>query len=320
MRNANGQNGMSLIELMVAMTIGLVLTGATVAIYLENRQTSRTAETLARMQEDARYAMEVLGRDIKMAGYYGLVSESAWINGTTTSTAPLPAIGGDCLPGWYTDLAVPLWAINNTNPYPTCINNNNYVPNSDVLVVRRASTQLITNLASVTAGSLLLRNSPSAGQLYTNAANPPTNFSGTTQDQEIFARAYYLRPNYSGTDGIPTLAVENLEPGGGVPTVSANVIVPGVEQFQVQLGIDSNDDGSVDYYRDPEAVAAPNAIDVDTIVAVRIWLLMRAENAEVGVDDQNTYTLGSMSFTPLPDKKDYRRVLFSTTFKTRNSS
>lgn len=63
--------GLTLVELMVAMTIGLMLLSGISYLFLGARQTFRTTENLSRIQENARYALEVMARDIRMAGYVG---------------------------------------------------------------------------------------------------------------------------------------------------------------------------------------------------------------------------------------------------------
>lgn len=62
------QRGVSLIELLVAMTLGLVVLGAVINIFLANRESYRALEATARMQENARFAFEVLGRSLRAAG------------------------------------------------------------------------------------------------------------------------------------------------------------------------------------------------------------------------------------------------------------
>ncbi len=62
------QRGLTLIELMVALVLGLVVIGAVVNLFLTNRQTYRTTENLARMQENLRIAYELMARDVREAG------------------------------------------------------------------------------------------------------------------------------------------------------------------------------------------------------------------------------------------------------------
>lgn len=62
------QYGLSLIELMVAMVLGLVVVGGALSIFLSNRQTYRATENLGRIQENARVAFELMSRDLRQAG------------------------------------------------------------------------------------------------------------------------------------------------------------------------------------------------------------------------------------------------------------
>ena len=63
--------GLSLVELMVAITIGAILLGGAVTLFVNNRDTYNTTTELSRLQETARYALEMMVKDIRMAGYFG---------------------------------------------------------------------------------------------------------------------------------------------------------------------------------------------------------------------------------------------------------
>src|SRR3569832_1379828 len=65
----SSQAGFSLVELMLAVTIGFSVIGAVGYLYIGSRGAFRTADNMSRMQETARYAMDTLTRDIRMAGY-----------------------------------------------------------------------------------------------------------------------------------------------------------------------------------------------------------------------------------------------------------
>ncbi|MFM7330683.1 MAG: PilW family protein [Brachymonas sp.] len=63
------ERGMTLIELLIAMLIGLFLLGGVISIFVSNQQNYRTNENLSRVQESARFAIEQLGREIRDAGF-----------------------------------------------------------------------------------------------------------------------------------------------------------------------------------------------------------------------------------------------------------
>lgn len=64
----HAQQGRTLIELMIALAIGLFITGTAIGLVLSNRQTYNTTEGLSRIQEAARTGFELLARDIRDAG------------------------------------------------------------------------------------------------------------------------------------------------------------------------------------------------------------------------------------------------------------
>ena len=68
-RTKRKESGLTLIELMVAMTIGLFLVAVIGNLFVGAKQTYRTQDNLARLQENGRFALELLGRNIRDAGY-----------------------------------------------------------------------------------------------------------------------------------------------------------------------------------------------------------------------------------------------------------
>lgn len=72
--------GLTLVEMMVAMVLGLVVIGGAISLTLANRQSYRTNEGLSQMQESARTAFELLSRDIRQAGVTGCDNEGRVAN------------------------------------------------------------------------------------------------------------------------------------------------------------------------------------------------------------------------------------------------
>ena len=65
------QSGLTLVELMIAMVLGLIVVGGVISVIAANRQTYRTNEALSQVQESARTAFELLARDIRQAAATG---------------------------------------------------------------------------------------------------------------------------------------------------------------------------------------------------------------------------------------------------------
>lgn len=66
---AGSQRGLTLVELMVALVLGLFLLAVVGTLFLGSKQTYRTQENLARMQENGRFVLDLLGRNVREAGY-----------------------------------------------------------------------------------------------------------------------------------------------------------------------------------------------------------------------------------------------------------
>ncbi len=67
----NRQHGFTLVELMVAMVLGLVVIGGVVSVFLSNQQSYRTNQALGEVQDNSRIAFELMARDIRDTGMTG---------------------------------------------------------------------------------------------------------------------------------------------------------------------------------------------------------------------------------------------------------
>ena len=126
---------------------------------------------------------------------------------------------------------------------------------------------------------------------------------------------YYVDQDSDERAGTPSLRRKQLDVAGGAPTITDLQIVPGVEDLQVELGGDFNGDQNADYFVPPNT-----AIPVgDQIVAVRIWLLVRAEQQEQ--DSRTTGPTATAAASALSNTPGdaFRRVLVSKTIALRNT-
>jgi type IV pilus assembly protein PilW len=85
------QTGFSLIEMMVALTIGLFLLGGVLAIYVNSKQSYRQNDAMGRLQENARFAFQMLSRELQGAGFPGCSGS----DGTIAVTNNLNPYGKD---------------------------------------------------------------------------------------------------------------------------------------------------------------------------------------------------------------------------------
>lgn len=121
------QLGLTLVELMVALVLGLVVIGAVTNLFLTNRQTYRTTENLARMQENLRFAFELMARDVREAGATacGSTTVANVLKGTPTSWS----WEGESLRAYEDCNTVPTFS----SPLPNC------AAGTPVLAISRAS-------------------------------------------------------------------------------------------------------------------------------------------------------------------------------------
>jgi type IV pilus assembly protein PilW len=129
-------------------------------------------------------------------------------------------------------------------------------------------------------------------------------------------RAYYVAGRSSlGTD-IPSLrrkSFGNPNAATAASAVTDEEIVPGVEDLQVRLGVDTDGDTNADQYVNPGSVP-PGA----AVVSATLWLRIRAEEREIGHVDDRAYQYADMA-APLTPNDDYRRILVAKTIHLRNT-
>jgi len=83
------QRGVSLVEIMIAITVGLVLTAGVIQVFVSNKQIYRVQEALARLQENGRFAVDFLTRDLRGAGFVGCAGNTTPIVNTLNNATSL---------------------------------------------------------------------------------------------------------------------------------------------------------------------------------------------------------------------------------------
>jgi type IV pilus assembly protein PilW len=65
------QQGLTLVEIMVAVALSVILLTGVIQIFVGSKATYRLQDNIARLQENGRFALDFLTRDVRMAGYRG---------------------------------------------------------------------------------------------------------------------------------------------------------------------------------------------------------------------------------------------------------
>lgn len=276
-----GARGVTLIELMIAMVLGLLIVAAVSAVYLSSRQTFRANDNLARVQENVRTAFDALTHDIREAAFFGCAGQDPlktgkFLNALNNNTRLLfdfqyPVYG-------YEAISTSAW---NETPDSDIVSP---LTGRDILVVRtviegggpiverdKVNLKLsVSENSGIIAGDILLANTCEhafvfqATSVATNAkldiisaavgVQTPGNSTNSflkippLQDGElrrIVTRVYYIADNAAG---LPSLF---LLPSNG----AAQEIAEGVEDMQISYGIDTDGNYGADSY------VAANAID-----------------------------------------------------------
>lgn len=94
------QAGFSLIELMIAMLLGLLVTAAAGGVFISNKRVYNATETLGRIQENTRVGFELMSRDLREAGGNPCSSASAVVNQMSTGGNDWWADWGDGIHGY----------------------------------------------------------------------------------------------------------------------------------------------------------------------------------------------------------------------------
>lgn len=308
------QHGLSMVELMVAITISLLLLAGVIQIFLATRQTYTLQDGMSRLQENARYALDRITREISASGYLGCAESfdpEAIDNLLTIQTGAF-------------DYSTPISADNNTG-----------IDNTDVLYVRFGSSgglrltdefdtdstqafidstdpnyQALEQYDILSIGDcdgvtvIMITNDPetsngtiefNGGIVATSGPNQGQSNLGGALDTRTFqpdvatgslknafrttSNIYLVGPSFSGNGN--ALFVNSIAPD--------NELIQGVEDFQVTVGVNDDNDLGADRYVDPDNVVADDWRE--NVVSVRLSLrLNTVDPVQGGATINKTFT------------------------------
>jgi type IV pilus assembly protein PilW len=317
-------SGVSLVEIMVALVIGLLLILGTVSIHSRTRAIYRSTEAVARLQETARYAFDMIEPDVRMASYWGLGSRSGHVvnradpsQDTPAELAAAEAVIDRCGNNWAIDLDGYLTGWNGAAGFSLACSayQDDHRAGTDGLIVRRGSE---TAAEALVGERLYIQGGRVQGTLFVADASctdpksagciPDGYPPDATETRELISTAYYVTASSVGRADVPALRRKRLATGAMLD----EEVVSGVEDLQVRFGIDTDGDTNADSYVDP--AADPDAYE-GRIVAVTIWLRVRAEDAESGFTDHRVYRYADVDEAP---GDGFRRIVVSKTISLRN--
>lgn len=317
--------GLTLVELLIAITLMLMITVATVALYSVNSSGKRTVDASQQLDDTARFAFQLIGEAVRNAGY----ANSAMLTRGIESGGALAAPGGTV-----SNLFNLCETTANTTPCPVLGFDNSKISSSDFGSKDSGAPNSSDSLAIRFYGSGADGRSgkPLAdGTMRTcNGTAVAASASGLpTVEGELGLSIFYI-----GTDdsGEPSLYCTS-DPG--TTTRDTNAIVRGVESMQIMYAVDlclpagnpaCTRDGVPDRWVSASDVAST---DWRFVKAVRVGLVLRGGMGSaqapdttalypMGQDFSKDLTETGLSFTPPADGR--LRRTYVTTFLLRNSA
>tara|TARA_R110002167_G_scaffold138768_9_gene326106 strand:- start:5923 stop:6957 length:1035 start_codon:yes stop_codon:yes gene_type:complete len=294
----NRQAGFSMVELMVALVLGLFLTTAILQTFIGAKDTYEFQNELSRMQENGRFAMTFLSRDIRAADFWGCMGDGDLDTNIVDPVDSLIVGAGSA-----SDFAAGLLGFNNvpvaSTGYDPVFGGVNNRPDAIVLqggrgegvaVSASAGASLsVTSTTGIQVGDILLASDCTDGVMFqvssvdsstqlahevnggsvalTPGNNPDTLGVVFDSSASVFQAApirYWIRTGASGEPALIRGTQTDAWSGG-------DELVDGVENIQFLFGEDVNDDGTADYFVD-----ADNVVNMNQVVSIQVHLVVRS--------------------------------------------
>jgi type IV pilus assembly protein PilW len=329
------QRGFSLVELMVAIVVGMILTAGILFMFVTNKRAYNETERFARMQENGRFALETLTHDLRHvffwgdARYFDLVKDSNL--GTVTNDC-----SGDA--SAY-EFDTSLWATSATaSSALTCITDALVVAGipSDILAVKYAqpnpveddnNDSVIDTVDGLVANRPYVMTNHLLGEVFVASGSPLSGVPSIAVGGEIPEGRAWEYSNYvyyvrAGTDSTPpALARKSLRWNGTAMAMVTEDVAEGIEGLRILYGFDTNNDG------DPDTFSPASGVSTwDGVVSARIFVLVRSMAPEWQFEDTKSYQLGDVTVTATQgeaasqggEMRNFHRMVLSTTVNVRN--
>lgn len=332
------EKGVTIVELMVALALGLFLLGGVITIYVSSRQAYRTSDALTRVQDNGRFAMELISRDLRRVGYKGkcLNDVNVLLN---TAHADYRADLFDldnAITGWenasgayadgmkdyrpQTDVMFLKHAANATgatargvtppDAAAIVLDEGGDVEQGEIVVVSDAlGCDMFQNVAAANAGAL---NRAHGGKFAPGNRIPATAQFSHQYDQRMeiltLSSSVYYIGKASGNADPASFALKRLTYGRGTAPEDVELI-EGVLDLQVRYGIDTNTDRQVDRY-----VMAKDVPQWGQVVSAQVCIVAASTEPNVAPEAMSVSCHGER--IAIPDRR--LGQAFTATIALRN--
>ncbi|WP_462154155.1 PilW family protein [Pseudoalteromonas piscicida] len=326
----NKIRGFTLLELMIAMFIGVLLLGGVIATYVGMKATTNDTMSIGELQEKGRLALSIMRRDIEQVGFWGTFYDQ----GFTDDNQAAPANpGSDCSGGINNGSFPnnepanfrPIWATFTTNATAMgCITKAR--PQSEVLQVKFLEgspveiTGLVPDAGAIQSTRYYFIAQQEQAEFIAggNVGNMPSvNATLWPYSHHVYYVSEEQQVINNRTITIPVLRRQRLHVNGGMKD---ELVIEGVEQIRFVFGLDTNFDGRVDRYRNAANMSDANWGATRGILSLQLFVLVRVLEPDVdfGVRSRS-YVLGNdPNKRTLTYNDAIRRTVFTTTISMYN--
>jgi type IV pilus assembly protein PilW len=342
--------GFSLIELMISIVLGLLLIAGAIATYLASKRSYSETEAYSAITDNARFAELTIADALLHVGFFGEASPMDISRGSVQPPAtdcggPHSSNGQGSANVYNFERDIYGATIDASGTAVaegvalTCIVDGR--KGTDVLIIKRAVPSPITDGARnnpLRSGKLDTPNVPQAGTIYVLSNNatgilfdgggtPPSIDAGGDVYHGIawpyLFEAYYIRDKDPNSEADPpVLARKTLVFKGGAMVLDSEDLIEGVEDMQLRIGLDSDNDKTIDKYSDVADMANG---DWARAASIEVYLLVRSSTKDPQFNDTKTYHMGgSKTVTPVAgpdannDLRQFRRLRVYTQASLRN--
>lgn len=332
--------GLTLVETMVAITISLILMAGAITLFINNKVTYEVNDNLSRLQENARFAIDFMLDDLRMVGFFGCSSSSEKVENSFITSGG--AVGADEISLADTDDSLEGFDDSSLTWSPSGDSQvvNDILAETDAFTIRHLSGENLTVVASAVdsltvddasevlvgdqavvsdcRGTDVFKVTGLVGNTITGTLSRQYDAESTDPDDasnprvsSLVAVRYFVGDGANG----PSLFRETLRNG---QVSDLEELIEGVESMHIVYGVDPNGDKIPDSYVPAGDTALNSTDEWESVIAVRIAMLVRTLD-EYGRDlDTKDYQLNDFTFeTPIAGDR-FKRRIFNTTVLLRN--
>lgn len=300
-RTGRRQSGVTLVELMVAMTIGIFLLGAVSIIYVTTSASSRSSTLESQMNEDASLALEILQQQVRLAGF------------STVDNDGKRKFSGFALRGCDGGFDKSGTADNNGTTEFGSLACPATPTTADALAVRYEATSLNSQTAKDASDTDRPANCSHNGITPWVAGAS----EGSAASISLADNRYYIADD----GGVPTLYCKGRDGSATDGFSAAAALIPNIEDMQIQYAITNTPtEGEVLPHQVTAYVEAEDLVNWSRVAAIRICLIARSAQP-VPVGDNTKTELGTYrdcAGTAQTNEDRYLRRAYVTTIQLRN--